>query len=304
MVLAAALIGVLTHFRVLRLADDYLYDVLLRQRQMETPNSPRIVLVTIDEESIQATGEWPWSRDKHGQIVDYLNAAGAAAIGYDILFIEGKSEEEDEALAASLAARNRVVLAAKREDSARTHEGGVQTGVYQLVLPHKRFREVAAYGIVNVEADAESGEVVRTYRPGFRFQDRPYPSFATAVYESAFGLSPETESLAARYIGYYGPPGSFPTVPAYLLLTGQADPALFRNSIVLVGPTFSDSQDFHATPLRRDDAIAYYVGETNQMAGVEIHANILHTLIHGTQIALVPRWPQAVAAVILALLVG
>ena len=305
MALAALLVGTLAHFRALKRVDDLIYDALLRQHQSEVANSPRIVLVTIDEESLGAMDTWPWPRSWHGRIIDYLNDAGATAIGYDILFIESSPDTfEDEVLADALSRRQRVVLAAKIENSVRTFKDGgttTQTLVHQLVLPNPRFREHAAYGIVNLDLD--TGQVVRTYRSAIRFDDQTYPSFTTAVFQAAFNRNPEQSTTAQRYIGYHGAAGTFPSIPAYLILRGDADPEFFRNAIVLVGPTFSDSQDFHAIPLHRTDGMADYVGPANTASGVEVHANILHSLIHDTQYVLVPRWPQALTAVILALLV-
>lgn len=44
-----------------------------------------IVLVAVDESSLEAYGEWPWSRDRHGYVVHYLKQAGAKAVVFDIL---------------------------------------------------------------------------------------------------------------------------------------------------------------------------------------------------------------------------
>ena len=36
-----------------------------------------IVLVAVDEASLETYGRWPWSRDRHGYVVHYLKQAGA-----------------------------------------------------------------------------------------------------------------------------------------------------------------------------------------------------------------------------------
>ncbi|HEX5549716.1 MAG TPA: CHASE2 domain-containing protein, partial [Nitrospira sp.] len=38
-----------------------------------------IVLVAVDETSLEAYGRWPWPRDRHGYVVHYLKQAGAKA---------------------------------------------------------------------------------------------------------------------------------------------------------------------------------------------------------------------------------
>src|SRR5262249_51197673 len=62
----------------------------------------------------------------------------------------------------------------------------------------------------------------------------------------------------------------------------------FRDKIVLVGATFAESRDFHATP-------------AGLMSGVEIQANMVHTLL-GRRALLAPPWALNVG--LLALLCG
>jgi len=45
-------------------------------------------VVAIDEASLQTYGQWPWSRDLLGELVDKLAEAGAAAIAFDVIFPE------------------------------------------------------------------------------------------------------------------------------------------------------------------------------------------------------------------------
>src|SRR5919197_4132923 len=62
-------------------------DTFFRLAPRPTSNSP-VVLVTIDDESLQRYGRWPWSRVLVAQITNNLARAGASAIGLDILFAE------------------------------------------------------------------------------------------------------------------------------------------------------------------------------------------------------------------------
>ena len=54
--------------------------------------SDRISLVLIDDDSLRRVeplvGRWPWPRLVHASVIDYLAAAGAKVIAYDILFAE------------------------------------------------------------------------------------------------------------------------------------------------------------------------------------------------------------------------
>jgi adenylate cyclase len=71
-----------------------------------------IVLVAVDEASLEAYGRWPWSRDRHGYVVHYLKQAGAKAVVFDILFLEPDSaaEEFDEVFAEEIRAARNVYL--------------------------------------------------------------------------------------------------------------------------------------------------------------------------------------------------
>jgi adenylate cyclase len=58
----------------------------LYPRVLEQPVPVRIV--DIDEASLKALGQWPWSRLTLAKLVDELSALGAAAIAFDIVFPE------------------------------------------------------------------------------------------------------------------------------------------------------------------------------------------------------------------------
>jgi len=45
-------------------------------------------IIDIDEESLARLGQWPWPRQRVAELVDRLQAAGSAAIGFDVLFAE------------------------------------------------------------------------------------------------------------------------------------------------------------------------------------------------------------------------
>ncbi len=56
--------------------------------------SDEIVLVSIDDNSLKSLedyGRWPWPRDVHAVLIDYLKSGGARVIAFDILFPEADS---------------------------------------------------------------------------------------------------------------------------------------------------------------------------------------------------------------------
>ena len=51
-------------------------------------NSGQVVIVDIDEKSLQQEGQWPWQRKKIATLIDTLTSSGAGIIGLDIVFSE------------------------------------------------------------------------------------------------------------------------------------------------------------------------------------------------------------------------
>jgi len=48
----------------------------------------KVVLITIDDQSIANLGRWPWARDVHAHMIDMLAAAKTKVIGYTVFFSE------------------------------------------------------------------------------------------------------------------------------------------------------------------------------------------------------------------------
>lgn len=68
------------------------YDVMVRNRLITPPLDPRIVIVDIDEYSLQTMakefGRWPWPRDTLATLLTHLEKQQPAAIAWDILFAD------------------------------------------------------------------------------------------------------------------------------------------------------------------------------------------------------------------------
>lgn len=71
-----------------------------------------LVLLAIDESSLEAFGRWPWPRDRFGYVVRYLKQAGAKAVVFDVMFFEAdeNAEEFDQSFADDLKEAGNVFL--------------------------------------------------------------------------------------------------------------------------------------------------------------------------------------------------
>ena len=67
-------------------------DLLRRTVPLSRPD-PRIVIVDIDERSLAALGQWPWRRDRIGQLVERLRASGARVVALDLVLSEPDREQ-------------------------------------------------------------------------------------------------------------------------------------------------------------------------------------------------------------------
>lgn len=75
-------------FDLLNTIDNSIYDLKINVMRADVID-PRVVIVDIDDGSLQAEGQWPWPRDKLARLVSNLfNEYGVRAVGFDVVFAE------------------------------------------------------------------------------------------------------------------------------------------------------------------------------------------------------------------------
>jgi adenylate cyclase len=79
-----------------------LFDILINRRQSTPEHCDNVVFVCIDQKSIDFFDEnnsigWPWPREFHGYLLEYLNKHGAKAVFFDIVFSEPDINRTDSA---------------------------------------------------------------------------------------------------------------------------------------------------------------------------------------------------------------
>ncbi len=85
-VLSALLVGWMALTPVADGADNLVYDALMRAEA--GPADADIVIIAIDDRSLESLGQWPWPRDLHAHLIDRLTQAQAGPVAYDVLFTE------------------------------------------------------------------------------------------------------------------------------------------------------------------------------------------------------------------------
>lgn len=216
----------------------------LRMRQVARPGAARsdIVVVAIDQESLRQmdplVGRWPWPRLVHGQLLDFLAAAPARAVLYDVLFTEHDrrsfmvgseqwtGEESDRVLAASAKRAGNVVVMADvvAEPTERAAAGpasaapalpAVAMADYRLgvppeerpvvVLPFDELARAAAaigHNFLLLDPDGPLRRVVPFVRSG----SRPIPSGPLAAALMASRLTPDRVAMTRDALTIDGRP--------------------------------------------------------------------------------------------------
>ena len=102
-------------------------------QKYDTPTTSQdIVIVELDEKSIEQYGQWPWSRDVIADIIWQLRDAGAGVIVLPILFSEEDRLGGDMTLAQALAG-NGIVIA--QVGTTQTNRNAVPRGVAKIGDP-------------------------------------------------------------------------------------------------------------------------------------------------------------------------
>ncbi|MBW8639318.1 adenylate/guanylate cyclase domain-containing protein [Hoeflea sp. WL0058] len=83
---SVVLLGLLAMFGTERLSS-LVFDEYQRLKPREYAQAP-VLVVDIDEASLEALGQWPWPRSQLAEIVNVLASNGAAAISFDVAFPE------------------------------------------------------------------------------------------------------------------------------------------------------------------------------------------------------------------------
>jgi adenylate cyclase len=269
------------------------YDARLSHQDPYTADN--IVIVAIDDESLQQMPTWPWPRSVHGQLLDRLKDSGVKLVGMDILFDSPTDDPEDDArFAQALKRHGHVILAGQvnRDTALRGEE--MSSGVSSISIPYEPFEDnMLAMGLTNIQNDPDA--VVRRAWLQLKHQDVPHATLPVALAAAYLGRKPEAVAIEGLregdgghpYLGptsvlvnYCGPAGSVKTLPYYQVLDGLVDPALLRDKIVLVGGTAPILQDVYPTPMaRREGRGRGTTARLVPMPGVEVQANVLATLL-------------------------
>lgn len=283
-IVASLVVFSLSYTDASRRFDNIIYDRALDLFQ--PPLDDRILLVTIDDESLRTLGRWPWPRQLHAQMVTRLHESGAKAIAYDVLFPDPGDATDDAALASALALGTPVVI------PQAYSVPGLNGAPYDLVAPLPELT-ASAKAVSHVNVTYDSDGVVRRVPLQFGEGADATLHMMEQLYRIDTGkasrmwarsAAPDHEAL----IPFQDNVGGFSTISFANILAGEVPPELIRGKLVLVGAAASGMGDIHPTP----------TGEGGTAYGVELMANILNAMETGKSIKAAS--PLAIALLALA----
>lgn len=228
-----------------------------------------IVIVAIDDASLQEIGRWPWDREVVADLVGRISSAGPKIIGLDVNFPE--PAEGDEALADSLEQEFPIVLPieAVLEVPAESKRRGPLRAL-ETLGPVSQVAEPAELGLTNTPPDSD-GIVRRIPVKVVDEDDNFIMSFSQKIANMVGEerVSPIIDEHNRMIINYQGSAGSYQSVPAKEIFNENFDAARLSGKIVLIGATALDLHDVWFTP----------TAKAEPMPGIELHANAVQTIL-------------------------
>ena len=256
-------------------ADRVVYDAGLSLWTRPAPDD--IVIVAIDDASIEAIGRWPWPRSVHATLLERLAAARPRGVVLDLVLSEPDPDPlQDERLAQALRHAAPVVMPVAWQ--------AVPGQALRALEPVVPLRQAVTLGAAEAPVDADGvlrHAFLEAGPPG-----QPYPHLAVAALRATGqAVAPslplqradsDSDGAAAGWarqgqflIRYLGPPGHLRQVSYVEVLRGAVPAAQLAGRHVLVGMTAQGLGDTLATPVN---------GRQRAMPGVEVLGHTLHTL--------------------------
>jgi adenylate cyclase len=297
-----------------------------------------IVIVDMDGRSETALGKYQqWPRSYFTRVIDYLAKGEAAMIGLDIIFVKDKrNPESDRNFLGTIQQSGNIINALyfEGEDSIQWRykmnriPNGFQADRFSLNFPEKdrqmfpdndrignEFFELLntgySLGHVNFRGDADG--IVRKINLFSNFLDQSFPSFAFRIFTALAGVDNiefENRSKANLYSGgqlvgeipidkngnmlinWAGKFQTFRYISFYDVLEKRIPKEYFQGKIVLIGTSLPGLFDLRSVPFHP------------AFPGVEIHANILYTLLTGDFVYKTSPWQSFLIYAGLGILIG
>ena len=299
----AVLAWLAVQWSLLRGIEDWMLDGCFSMRGTR-PTRASIVIIALDPPSLAELKKPITSFSPElARVILFAKAQGAKAIGLDVMLPADREELPS-------------LQPGQEGDTLTVGQAVVKTGVVTLpvwqvrkgewLLPVANWQlkadndpDTSDLGFVNLQEDGD--QFVRRQQLLGKMKDRDgerlLPQMALALYARMLSqdISSDEEGRAILAgetipvddegrirINYVGPPGSFDVLSFRdVLEAARKKESLPRldGAVVLIGITARDQQDYHSTPYANFYSRWTATEQPGRMAGVEVQANVLATLI-------------------------
>ena len=283
----------------------------MRERGLKEP----ITIIGVDEATIRASNVrlQNWPRSYYAQLIDRASQGGASVIGVDVYFSERggltkEYEDWDKQLIDSINNAGNVVIVKKLP------EGGSEA-----INPLPEFAEAAsAVGFSDLPSDsdgvrrtallghvAKDGSIDTSFASNIAqlYADKPVDAQPDQTIKFGDRVIPLRNDATLQIDFRSRTPGfKFVSAGDILFKDPTAIPDdLFKDRIVMIGATNNDAPDLFQTPYYKPGLIATFWARVRGrqintapalMPGVEIHGNIVATMLFGQYLHQASYWPR------------
>jgi len=261
------------------------YRFLLRNILNPPPVSKNILIVVIDDKSLEKYGRWPWPRSVQAKLIDKIISGSPSVVAVDIFYSEHETEERDSALGTALNQGDEKIVIAVGFDM--DNSGVKEVPDYLLdsailkVKDNSRLKgkilEVYKFKstISEIYSNAVLGHVIsppdmdgklRWEHLYIQYQDDYYPSLSLMT--AAVAMKKDinditiygargvelgeifipTDMMGRMRINYIGSANTFRYLSAADVLNDKIHSSVFDDKIVFLGTSAISTYDFMVTP--------------------------------------------------------
>lgn len=251
-----------------------------------TPHKPHpdIVILAIDNKSLEEIGRWPWNRSIHAELLTSLASYEPELVAYDVTFSDVSEPQADEALVKSLTEVPYPVVLTSQALYRKNEQAP-----FSVLSPLRQFTTSPNITVGSANIFLSEDGLARIFPKPIIFENKEHLPFSFTISKLLNAPRPPDNAQ----INFAGPSRTFKTISVVDVLNKRIDKEILQGKIILIGATASDLQDILLVP-----------GFRQILPGIEYHANIVDNMLLQRYIkAAQPRLPLMIGSVILMLFI-
>ncbi|MEK6743387.1 MAG: adenylate/guanylate cyclase domain-containing protein [Nitrospirota bacterium] len=272
---------------------------------MAPPVVPQnIVIVEVDEKSLEKYGRWPWSRVRQAKLIERIAKAKPSVLAVDIFYPERESKKADAALAKTLGkGRGTIVMAAGFDvvpgktveapdfllDNALLNikDQSRLSQAPQVNKPKTSIAQLSSQAMLgHVYSPSDLDGKLRWEYLYIKYADDVYPSLSLVAAAQALGKTTAdivvyagrgvqvgdtyipVEPAGRMRVDYLGRDRTLRYISAADVLSGSYQPSDLTGKVVFLGTSAISTYDFVVTPF------------SARMPGVEKNATVVENILN------------------------